>query len=54
MHALLHAGAPKLVRHLLSPSSATQPIQEFDHGRVLQELGLTEDQFIDVCILCTL
>jgi flap endonuclease-1 len=32
-------GAPKLVRHLMAPSSSGQPVQEFDRSVLLQQLG---------------
>ncbi|PIA40764.1 hypothetical protein AQUCO_02400079v1 [Aquilegia coerulea] len=37
-------GAPKFLRHLMDPSSRKIPI--------LEELNLSMDQFIDLCILC--
>lgn len=45
-------GAPKLVRNLMTPASAKLPIHEYEHEKLLAELNLTNDQFIDVCILC--
>lgn len=45
-------GTPKLIRHLMAPASQKQPAMEFDYQLALQELGLTADQFIDLCILC--
>lgn len=45
-------GAPKLIRHLMAPASQQQQINEFDRELALKELNLTEDQFIDLCILC--
>ncbi|KAL9647936.1 hypothetical protein ABK040_008207 [Willaertia magna] len=43
---------PILVRHLTFSEARKQPIQEFNYQQVLEGLGLTEDQFIDMCILC--
>ena len=43
---------PKLARNLMSPASQGKPILEFDFDKILLELELTWDQFIDVCILC--
>lgn len=43
---------PKLARNLMSPASQGKPILEFDFDKILSELELTWDQFIDVCILC--
>ncbi|KAL4853815.1 Flap endonuclease 1 [Chlorella vulgaris] len=45
-------GTPRLIRHLMAPASQKTPAMEFDHALVLSELGLTNDQFIDVCIMC--
>ncbi|PRQ42543.1 putative spleen exonuclease [Rosa chinensis] len=44
-------GAPKFLRHLMDPSSRKIPVMEFDVAKVLEELNLTMDQFIDLCIL---
>ncbi|KAJ3679600.1 hypothetical protein LUZ60_017611 [Juncus effusus] len=45
-------GAPKFLRHLMDPSSKKIPVMEFEVSKVLEELELTMDQFIDFCILC--
>lgn len=45
-------GCPRLVRHLMAPASQKVSIMEFDYSKVLEELQLTRDQFIDLCILC--
>ncbi|KAG0518997.1 hypothetical protein BDA96_09G225900 [Sorghum bicolor] len=45
-------GAPRFLRHLMDPSSKKIPVMEFDVAKVLEELELTMDQFIDLCILC--
>ncbi|KAF5803721.1 putative spleen exonuclease [Helianthus annuus] len=45
-------GAPKFLRHLMDPSSRKTHVMEFDVSKVLEELNLTMDQFIDLCILC--
>ncbi|KAK9064279.1 hypothetical protein SSX86_015659 [Deinandra increscens subsp. villosa] len=45
-------GAPRFLRHLMDPSSRKIPVMEFDISKVLEELNLTMDQFIDLCILC--
>lgn len=44
-------GAPKFLRHLMDPSSKKIPVMEFDVAKILEELDLTMDQFIDLCIL---
>ncbi|CAH8361970.1 unnamed protein product [Eruca vesicaria subsp. sativa] len=44
-------GAPKFLRHLMDPSSRKIPVMEFDVAKILEELQLTMDQFIDLCIL---
>ncbi|XP_073140605.1 flap endonuclease 1 isoform X1 [Henckelia pumila] len=45
-------GAPRFLRHLMDPSSKKIPVMEFEVSKVLEELNLTMDQFIDLCILC--
>eukprot|EP00250_Pteridium_aquilinum_P016588 c23179_g1_i1 orf=102-1262(+) len=45
-------GAPKFLRHLMEPTSRKLPVVEFDVSKVLVDLELTMDQFIDLCILC--
>ncbi|XP_047328687.1 flap endonuclease 1 [Impatiens glandulifera] len=45
-------GAPIFLRHLMDPSSKKIPVMEFEVAKVLEELNLTMDQFIDLCILC--
>lgn len=45
-------GAPKFLRHLMEPTSRKLPVVEFDVSKVLVDLQLTMDQFIDLCILC--
>ncbi|PIN05659.1 5'-3' exonuclease [Handroanthus impetiginosus] len=44
-------GAPRFLRHLMDPSSKKIPVMEFEISKVLDELKLTMDQFIDLCIL---
>eukprot|EP00301_Raphidiophrys_heterophryoidea_P022035 c6287_g1_i1.p1 GENE.c6287_g1_i1~~c6287_g1_i1.p1 ORF type:complete len:382 (+),score=113.10 c6287_g1_i1:614-1759(+) len=41
-----------LLRHLHTPEARKQPILEFNHALVLEGLGLTHEQFVDLCILC--
>ena len=43
---------PKLARNLMAPASQGKPILEFDFAKCLELLGMTWDQFIDVCIMC--
>ena len=45
-------GTVKLARNLMKPASADNPILEFDYATALRELGLTREQFVDLCILC--
>eukprot|EP00262_Sarcandra_glabra_P005830 TRINITY_DN17704_c1_g3_i1.p1 TRINITY_DN17704_c1_g3~~TRINITY_DN17704_c1_g3_i1.p1 ORF type:complete len:383 (+),score=69.69 TRINITY_DN17704_c1_g3_i1:76-1224(+) len=45
-------GAPRFLRHLMDPSSRKVPVMEFEVAKVLEELNLSMDQFIDLCILC--
>ncbi|KAF6135143.1 hypothetical protein GIB67_035214 [Kingdonia uniflora] len=44
-------GAPRFLRHLMDPISRNIPVMEFEVAKILQELNLTMDQFIDLCIL---
>lgn len=44
-------GAPKLLRNLLAPSSRKLSVLEFDLSKALNDLNLSPEQFIDVCIL---
>ncbi|XP_074309004.1 flap endonuclease 1-like isoform X2 [Silene latifolia] len=44
-------GASRFLRHLMDPSSKRIPVMEFEMAKVLEELNLTMDQFIDLCIL---
>ncbi|XP_078446863.1 5'-3' exonuclease family protein isoform X1 [Wolffia australiana] len=45
-------GAPKFLRHLMDPSSKKIPVMEFEVAKVLEQLELTMEQFVDLCILC--
>ncbi len=45
-------GATKLARNLMKPASADSPILEFDYAAAIEGLGLTREQFVDMCILC--
>ncbi|KAG6536103.1 hypothetical protein ZIOFF_001147 [Zingiber officinale] len=44
-------GAPRFLRQIMDPSSKKTPVMEFEVSKVLEELELTMDQFIDLCIL---
>ncbi|KAG6532707.1 hypothetical protein ZIOFF_006557 [Zingiber officinale] len=44
-------GVPRFLHHLMDPSSKKISVIEFDVSKVLEELRLTMDQFIDLCIL---
>ncbi|KAI9157505.1 hypothetical protein LWI28_023610 [Acer negundo] len=44
-------GASKFLRHLMDPSSRKIPVMEFEVAKILEELNLSMDQFIDLCIL---
>ena len=43
--------APRMARNLMAPKSAEKPVLEFDYEKVLAGLGLTADEFIDLCII---
>ncbi|KTF72375.1 hypothetical protein cypCar_00034029 [Cyprinus carpio] len=44
-------GTTVLLRHLTASEAKKLPIQEFHFSRILLEMGLTHQQFIDLCIL---
>ncbi|CAN0897464.1 Flap endonuclease 1 [Linum grandiflorum] len=44
-------GAPRFLRHLMDPSSRKIPVMEFEVSKILEDLNLSMDQFIDLCIL---
>lgn len=44
-------GSNILLRHMTFSEARKMPIQEFHLNKVLEGLGLTHDQFIDLCIL---
>ncbi|RLN40440.1 hypothetical protein C2845_PM01G25020 [Panicum miliaceum] len=44
-------GARRFLRHLTDLGYRKSPVTEFEVSKVLEELGLTMDQFIDLCIL---
>jgi len=46
-------GAPRVIRHLMAPSSREkeQPVLEFDRAAALGALGLTGEAFTDLCVL---
>jgi len=51
MDALTFA-TPRLIRNLMAAVSAKLPINLYEHEKVLEGLNLTQEQFIDMCILC--
>ncbi|CAL1285464.1 unnamed protein product [Larinioides sclopetarius] len=44
-------GSTVLLRHMTFSEARKMPIKEFHLNRVLDELGLNQDEFIDLCIL---
>ncbi|MFT7816039.1 flap endonuclease 1 [Arapaima gigas] len=44
-------GTNVLLRHLTASEAKKLPIQEYHFSRILQDMGLTHEQFIDLCIL---
>ncbi|XP_066578938.1 flap endonuclease 1 [Amia ocellicauda] len=44
-------GTTVMLRHLTASEAKKLPIQEFHFNRILEEMGLTHEQFIDLCIL---
>jgi len=51
MDALTFA-TPYLLKKLTFSAGQQQPIQQVTHMKLLEGLGLTNDEFIDLCILC--
>ncbi|KAG6521270.1 hypothetical protein ZIOFF_018381 [Zingiber officinale] len=51
LNAQLFAKVTRFLHHLMDPSSKKISVMEFDVSKVLEELRLTMDQFIDLCIL---
>lgn len=45
-------GTPRLIRHLMAPQSQNRDVMEFDLEKALQELELSQEEFIDLSILC--
>lgn len=37
---------------MMAPASKEAMVHEYDHAVLLEDLGLTAEQFIDLCILC--
>lgn len=44
-------GSNVLLRHMTFSEARKMPIKEFYLGKVLEELGLSQEEFIDLCIL---
>jgi len=44
-------GAPILLRHMTYSEARKMPIKEFHLDKVLEEMELTQQEFIDICIL---
>nr|XP_056707061.1 flap endonuclease 1 [Euleptes europaea] len=44
-------GSPVLMRHLTASEAKKLPIQEFHLNHILQDMGLTQQEFVDLCIL---
>jgi len=45
-------GSPRLIRNLTMNEMRKMPILEFNLEKILIDLKVTMDQFIDICILC--
>lgn len=43
---------PILLRRFTASENKKEPIREYDMSKILAGLGVTMDQFIDICILC--
>ncbi|CAG5134458.1 unnamed protein product [Candidula unifasciata] len=44
-------GSTVVLRHLTFSEARKMPIKEYNLGKILEELNLTHDEFIDLCIL---
>jgi len=44
-------GTPRLIRKMFATAESKIPVLEFDHKKILDGFEMTNDQFIDVCIL---
>eukprot|EP00475_Leptophrys_vorax_P011093 TRINITY_DN1763_c0_g1_i2.p1 TRINITY_DN1763_c0_g1~~TRINITY_DN1763_c0_g1_i2.p1 ORF type:complete len:422 (+),score=135.57 TRINITY_DN1763_c0_g1_i2:24-1268(+) len=44
-------GSPILLRHMTFSAARKVPVAEFQLNKALEDLGVTMDQFIDICIL---
>ena len=45
-------GSPKLAKNMMKPQGAQLPVTEISYDKALEELKLTKEQFVDMCILC--
>eukprot|EP00479_Gromia_sphaerica_P011385 TRINITY_DN559_c0_g1_i1.p1 TRINITY_DN559_c0_g1~~TRINITY_DN559_c0_g1_i1.p1 ORF type:complete len:310 (-),score=82.74 TRINITY_DN559_c0_g1_i1:142-1071(-) len=45
-------GTPVLVRHMMTSAARKEPIHEYNLEVALQDLGISMEQFRDICILC--
>jgi flap endonuclease-1 len=45
-------GSPKLAKNMMKPAAAQLPVTEISYDKALEELKLTKEQFVDMCILC--
>ena len=45
-------GTPRLLRRMMAPEAKKLPILEFNYEKMLAELGMGQDEFVDMCILC--
>ncbi len=45
-------GSSRLLRHMTASQARKLPVTEIELKTALEEMGLTMDEFIDVCILC--
>ena len=44
--------SPRLLRRMMAPEAKKLPILEFDHAKMLDQLAMSREEFIDMCILC--
>eukprot|EP00854_Cymbomonas_tetramitiformis_P007940 gene7940-9433_t len=49
---VLTFGTPRVTRNLMVPEAQKKPILEFNGEKMLEQLDMDMDKFIDMCILC--
>lgn len=45
-------GAPILLRNMMAPQSQNKPVLQVEIDKALSELEISQQQFVDICLLC--